>query len=204
MIHKTKGTEIRARKNELRAEYKARRAAIPAMLRQDYDSTICSLFLSSITYRYAKVLLLYAPTGSEIDIMPIARQALADGKAAAFPRCRIPDCTMDYHIITKEEDLTPGAYGIREPSPALPVYSPDIFGADAHPVCLVPGLVFDPEGYRIGYGKGYYDRFLADFQGVRVGAVYTDFLVGRLPRGRYDLPVDVLVTEKGVRAVHAT
>lgn len=202
MIHKTGGTEIRARKNEIRAQYKERRAAIPADEKRIRDEKICRLFLSSITYRYAKILLLYAPTAGEIDIMPIARQALADGKAVAFPRCRPAECKMDYHFITTESDLVPGAYGIYEPDPALPMYDPKSDDpALAHPVCIVPGLVFDAQGYRIGYGKGYYDRYLVDFSGVRIGAVYSDFVLPRLVRGRFDLAVDVLVTEKGVKAV---
>ncbi len=204
MIHKTRGTEIRAHKNEIRAQYKERRRAIPREEKQARDDRICRLFLSSITYRYAKILLLYAPTGDEIDIMPIARRALADGKAVAFPRCRPAECRMDYHFITSEDELKPGAYGIREPDEALPLYDPTAAPADDHPVCIVPGLVFDTEGYRIGYGKGYYDRYLVDFCGVRIGTVYSDFVLPRLVRGRFDLAVDVLVTEKGVRAVHAT
>ncbi len=202
MIHKTRGTEIRAKKNEIRAQYKERRAAIPAKEKQIRDEKICSLFLSSITYRYAKLLLMYAPTGDEIDIMPIARQALADGKAVAFPRCRPAECRMDYHFIQNEQELLPGAYGILEPDASLPLYDPkNDDPAYAHPVCIVPGLVFDTDGYRIGYGKGYYDRYLVDFSGVRIGAVYSDFVLPRLIRGRFDLAVDVLVTEKGVKAV---
>ena len=84
MIHKTRGTEIRARKNEIRAQYKERRAAITPEERRVRDEKICALFLSSITYRYAKVLLLYAPMEGEIDIYPIVRQALSDGKTVAF------------------------------------------------------------------------------------------------------------------------
>ncbi len=203
MIHKTKGTEIRAHKNEIRASYKARRAAIPDNIKRTRDDKICTLFLASITYRFAKILLLYAPMDDEIDIMPIARRALADGKQIAFPRCNTANNTMRYHIIKTEDDLVTGAYGIREPKETLPVYDPIQESGDTHPVCLIPGLVFDAEGYRIGYGKGYYDRYLVHFGGVRVGAVYSDFVIRNLPRGRFDLAVDVLVTEKGVRAVHA-
>ena len=201
MIHKTRGTEIRARKNEIRAQYKERRAAITPEERHVRDEKICALFLSSITYRYAKVLLLYAPMEGEIDIYPIVRQALSDGKTVAFPRCSSRDCTMEYHIVTSTEALTPGAYGIMEPAEDAPVCRIGEDAADLHPVCIVPGLVFDRAGYRVGYGKGYYDRYLCTFPGVRVGMVYADFILPQIPRGRFDLAVDVLVKEKGVRAV---
>lgn len=203
MIHKTKGNEIRARKNEIRARYKAYREGLSDTERAARDTRICGLFLSSITYRYAKVILMYAPLDGEIDVMPIARQALAEGKTVAFPRCSKAECTMEYHIVQSPAVLKSGAYGILEPSEDAPVWHPGDTGADEHPVCLVPGLVFDRAGYRVGYGKGYYDRYLSAFPGVRVGMIYADCVLPEIPRGRYDLSVDVLVTDKGVRAVHA-
>ncbi len=203
MVNKTRGLETRMRKNEIREEYRARRAALTAEEKRAWDARICTLFLSSITYRYAKAILMYAPLAGEIDIMPIAVRALADGKTVAFPRCDSNACTMQYHVVTDVGDLQPGAYGILEPSPSLPVFHTDACTPDMHPVCIVPGIVFDRLGFRVGYGKGYYDRYLGTFPGVRVGAVYSAFLLPELPRGRFDLAVDVLVTEKGVRAVHA-
>ena len=203
MIHKTKGTEIRARKNEIRAQYKAMRAEMPEEERRARDMRICTLFLSSITYRYAKVILMYAPLNGEIDVMPIAEQAWADGKIVAFPRCSKEDSTMEYHVVGSAEELESGSWGIREPREDAPIRYARDNAADDHPVCLVPGLVFDRAGYRVGYGKGYYDRYLSAFPGVRVGIVYADCVLPSIPRGRYDLAVDVLVTDKGVRAVHA-
>lgn len=202
MIHRTKGFEIRTQKCEMRERYKEIRHALPREVREENDAKICSLFLGSITYRYAKVLLAYAPLEDEIDILPIVKQALSDGKTVAFPRCSTESCTMEYHIIDDLAQLSDGSYGIAEPSGTLPVYRCGT-GASEHPVCIVPGVVFDTDGYRIGYGKGYYDRYLASFSGVCVGMVYHDFILPRVPRGRFDLSVDVMVTEKGVRAVHA-
>ncbi|MBO5671274.1 MAG: hypothetical protein J6S41_06965, partial [Clostridia bacterium] len=121
MIHKTKGNEIRTKKNEIREQYKAYREALSAEERASRDARICSLFLSSITYRYAKVLLMYAPLGGEIDVMPIAKQALADGKTVAFPRCDKTDCTMRYHIVQSLDALMSGSYGIMEPASDAPV-----------------------------------------------------------------------------------
>lgn len=203
MIYRTKGFEIREKKRAIREEYRNLRRAMPTDRKRENDARICSLFLQSITYRYAETLLLYAPLKDEIDIMPIARQAMADGKTVAFPRCDDVSCTMQYHAVSALSELTSGAYGIPEPPAEAPVLSFRAGACGGHPVCIVPGLVFDAEGFRIGYGKGYYDRYLADFGGVRVGMVYADFVLPEIPRGRFDLSVDVMVTEKGVRAVHA-
>ena len=66
-------------------------------------------------------------------------------------------------------------------------------------VCFVPGLVYDRSGYRLGYGKGFYDRYLSAFTGGKIGVVYSDYVIGSVPRGRYDVTVDILLTEKGMR-----
>ena len=65
-------------------------------------------------------------------------------------------------------------------------------------VCIVPALVYDKQGFRLGYGKGYYDRFLSGFHGVTAGLIYSDFVVKSLPRGRFDKASDIAITEKGV------
>ena len=72
---------------------------------------------------------------------------------------------------------------------------------DGQALCLVPGLCFDGKGYRLGYGKGYYDRFLAKFRGATLGLCYNDFLQDCLPVGDYDLPVQQIATEDRVFAV---
>ena len=66
-------------------------------------------------------------------------------------------------------------------------------------VCFVPGLVYDKAGYRLGYGKGFYDRYLSSFTGCTIGVVYSDYILPEVPRGRFDMSVDILLTEKGVK-----
>ena len=96
------------------------------------------------------------------------------------------------------EELESGSFGVREPSLAAPQYNMDL---DGQALCLVPGLCFDNKGYRLGYGKGYYDRFLAKFRGVTLGLCYNDFLQDCLPVGDYDLPVQQIATENRVFTV---
>ena len=62
-------------------------------------------------------------------------------------------------------------------------------------------MVYDKHGYRLGYGKGYYDRYLGNYSGSKVGMIYSDYIIDSLPRGRFDLNVDFIVTEKGLRVV---
>ena len=64
---------------------------------------------------------------------------------------------------------------------------------------MVPGLAFDRFGFRLGYGGGYYDRFLTDFSGTRIGVGYQMLMLEQVPHNRFDLKADLIVTEKGVR-----
>lgn len=158
--------------------------------------------MALVTYRYSDVLLMYVPTRREIDVLPIARHALENGKRIAFPCCDTKNHTMEFRLVSSLDQLTvTGSFGILEPSDECLVFTQDKAAGNA--VCLVPAIVYDKKGYRLGYGKGFYDRYLPSFIGTKVGFVYSDFIIGSVPRGRYDLSVDVLVTEKGVRALHA-
>lgn len=188
---------IRKQKDEIRAEYSARRAAMDKAEKARRDGAITKAALSLVSFRYAEYVLLYAATDHEIDVSAIAEEALARGKKIAFPRCDKETHTMRYHIVSSLDELIPEAYGILEPPADNPVYDPEKDLGSA--ICFVPGLVYDKEGYRLGYGKGFYDRYLSGFSGSTVGVVYSDYILPAVPRGRFDVSVTILLTEKGVR-----
>ena len=192
-------TSLRLQKNELRSEYKAQRKLLSAECRRQRDEIICKTALSLASLRYADYVLLYAATEYEINIDGIAKSALALGKKIAFPRCNTEKCTMTYHFVQSLDELSPDSYGIREPSESSPVYDPEISGGSA--VVFVPGLLFDDRGYRLGYGKGYYDRYLSSFKGNKIGVVYGDFILPEVPIGRFDTKVDILLTEKRIKVI---
>ncbi len=194
--------QLRERKNKIREKFKALRRDMDPELKAAYDRKICQRFMSLASYRFADSLLLYAPLKYEIDIMPIAEDALKRGKTIAFPLCDPEKHTMIYHIVSDLSQLKAGSYGIREPDPSLPVYDP-IARKEENSVCFVPALVFDRNGFRIGYGKGFYDRYLSSFSGAKMGVEYSTCVVNTLPRGRFDAAVDFLVTEKGVITINA-
>lgn len=188
--------QIREEKDILRVRYKKLRGEMSAELKKYRDARICRAAEGLVSFRYADCVLMYCPSFGEIDVQPIAAAALERGKRVAYPRCDKSTCTMTYHYVSCTDELYPNAYGIPEPSADAPVYDPDF---DGTAVCYVPGLAFDEKGYRLGYGKGYYDRFLSGFDGYSVGVVYSDYILKSVPRGRYDMRVDILLTEKGVR-----
>lgn len=188
--------DIKALKTELREQYLARRAAIPAEEKQRREERICRLIADSASFRYAETILAYSPRENEIDIRPVLLHALSLGKRVALPRC-VGEHRMNYHYVTALDELAPGSYGILEPAAEAPIFEEDPGHSS---LCLVPGVVFDVHGYRIGYGGGYYDRFLHGFHGSVAGLIYRDFIIPSLPRGRYDRALPIMITEGGMIA----
>lgn len=179
-------------KQELRAYLKQKRAEIPSEQKKEADRRIVETIAASSCFQQADTVLLYAPHGSEIDLIPLVRLARKCGKRVAFPRCDTATNTMRFFVLESDARLVKGAYGIFEPPSDAPLCE-----TDESTLCILPGLSFDPAGGRLGYGKGYYDRFLADFKGVTLGAVYASLVAKKLPTEPHDIPVQVLVTERG-------
>ena len=188
---------IKKQKDDIREEYKQRRVEMPIEERHRRDEAICHVAEGLVSFRYAEYVLMYAALENEIDITKIAEEALARGKKIAFPRCDKESHTMRYHLVTSLDELKPDAYDILEPPANNPVYDPETDLGSA--ICFVPGLVYDKKGYRLGYGKGFYDRYLSGFSGCTLGVVYSDYILPVVPRGRFDVSVDILLTEKGVK-----
>ena len=188
---------IKKQKDDIREEYKQRRMEMPIEERHRRDEAICHVAEGLVSFRYAEYVLLYAATEGEIDVNAIAELALEKGKKVCFPRCDKKTHTMTYHMVNSLDELAVDSYGILEPAEDAPIYEPDKDTGAA--VCFVPGLVYDKAGYRLGYGKGFYDRYLSAFSGCTIGVVYSDYILPVVPRGRFDVSVDILLTEKGVK-----
>lgn len=187
---------IRAEKRALRRQYKEIRASIAPEIKCENDRRMAALLEESLCVRYAKRILLYASFGSEPDTLAFAEKALNGGKRLYFPKS-YPGGVMRFFEVKSLAELCPGAFGVLEPrEDRANAYEPGV-GAD---VCLVPGVCFDVYGYRIGYGKGYYDRFLSRFDGVTVGLAYADCLCAEplAHEKRYDKYVDFILTEGGI------
>ncbi|MBE6753336.1 MAG: 5-formyltetrahydrofolate cyclo-ligase [Ruminococcaceae bacterium] len=185
--------DISQQKKLLRQRFLAQRRALPAEERQRRCSLITENLIGSDIYRQCGTLLLYISTPLEIDTFSILHKAQKDGKRIACPRCISADGLMTFHVIDSPEQLQTGSYGIMEPPESLPQAENT---ADA--LCILPALACDRIGLRLGYGKGYYDRFLAGFCGVSAVLCYGDALLDSLPHDRYDRHADWLVNEHGI------
>ena len=185
-------TDIRPVKSALREKYKAMRLSLDGDVKQNWDEAVTRRVLSLWQYRGCDWLLTYVSTPIEVDTRALIRQALADGKKVAVPRCVPQTRDMEFYQITSLEELVPGAFGVLEPEPA----AQNLVQAPARALCVVPAFCYDREGFRLGYGKGYYDRFLFRYEGHLIGLCYDNCITGRLPHGRYDRCVSLVVTER--------
>lgn len=192
-------TPIKREKDIIRKDCSDIRNAMTPEERKIKDEKICQTIASLISFRHAEIILLYAPIKSEIDILPIFHLAKEKGKRVAFPKCNVEERTMKFHFVDSLDELEPCAYGIREPKEDAPVYDPETTPGVA--VCYLPGLAFDVYGYRLGYGKGYYDKFTNSFLGSTIGVVYSNLILPTLPRGKYDKHCDIMITENGIRPI---
>ena len=189
--------EIREHKTEIRENYLAKRREMTAEKKTELEDKLCRVILSSATYRYADTILMYYAKEDEVDINRIAWEAVAAGKKVAFPRTNPEDRSMVFHFVSGEDDFEVGPFGICEPKAVLPSF--EVTGElQRNVICIIPAVVYDKKGFRIGYGGGYYDRYLSTFKGTKVGVEYSEFIIPEVPHGRFDLAVDVLITEKGI------
>ena len=184
---------IVARKRELRTRYRAIRASLSAEQRRTAEAVICEQLWSLPCFQEAKTILAYYPIGDEPNLLPVLEKAFAFGKQMAFPVCDPATSTMVFRVVRSLDELRVGAYAIPAPTDDCPVLC-DCSGA----LCIVPALAFDLRGYRIGYGKGYYDRFLEKNAVMAVGATYHALVTDALAHEPTDRAVSILITERGI------
>lgn len=185
---------IIADKKSLRIKYSSIRNSITdkAVL----SSCICNRLIDSDIYKRADTVLLYWSVGSEVATLSLIDKALSDGKKLALPKCLDSDGNMLFYYVSSADALQDGMYGIKEPPTDK---FADHFSDSS--VCVVPGLCFSKDGYRLGYGKGYYDRFLGNFCGISVGICYDECLTDILPINGYDKKVNYIITDKTIHKI---
>ena len=182
--------QISAQKDALRRHYMQVRRALDAQKKAEADALIASRVLKSAAYRMANTVLCYVSLPHEIDTHAILADAWSCGKCVAVPRCR-ENGQMDFFAVSSPDDLAPGMRGISEPKDDCLLCVPQ-----SGDLCIVPCLAMDARGYRLGYGGGYYDRYLYRYPVRTVGLCYAVCLTQTLPTGHYDVPIQLLISEK--------
>jgi 5-formyltetrahydrofolate cyclo-ligase len=173
-------------KPELRRKLLQNRAKCP-----EKDRKILEHLLSLKEFRDAGLVLTYVSTEAEIDTRKLIEKCLGAGKRVAVPLSDVHNIV--FYEINDFADLSQGKFGILEPLKTCKTAnindSDNIF-------CVVPTLACDRSGFRLGYGKGYYDRFLAEYGGVSAALCY-ECNIMQLPLEPHDAAVNMIITERG-------
>lgn len=173
-------------KNALRREIREKKRAMTPQQIETASRRLGVLLRESDLYRTAKTVYGYLPYNQEVRTVPILEQAIRDGK-----RIAVPKVVGEEMIFIYMDDLTlveKGYAGIPEPIANTPVAD------DPTALVLMPGLVFDPQGHRVGYGGGFYDKFLAaEPHHPTVALCYAFQMVERLETEAHDIPVDQVI-----------
>lgn len=176
-----------------RARARAVRSAAPETTRVAWSRAITEHVVGWDRFVRAKSVMAYASIGSEVDTWPLLAATIGMGKRLLLPRC-LGGGVMEAVPVMSLDMLAPGASGILEPARSAPAGNKRSID-----LILVPGLLFDGRGNRLGQGAGYYDRFLWDFSGMTCALAFGIQLVEALETMPHDVPVKALATEAGVR-----
>lgn len=179
-------------KSDLRKELKAKRRTVCDKNKKDAE--ISALLLNSELYKKSDLILFYAALEDEINVDSSILSAFESGKKVALPVCTDGNGHMKFYYINSLDEIKKGFFGVREPDTDI-CSEVEEFSSS---ICVVPGIAYDKRGYRLGYGKGYYDRFLKNYTSLSVGLCYNELIKDTLPNGAYDVPVDYIISEKGI------
>ena len=174
-------------KKEMRAVIRAKKRAMTESQIISASARLGQQFRESALYKNARTIYGYLPYNQEVRTVPMLEQAIRDGKRVAVPKCYGEEMRFIY-IRDFENEVAPGYANIPEPIADGPVAD------DTTALVLMPGLAFDPQGHRIGYGGGFYDRFLSSEPNHPTLALCYGFqMVDHLETEEFDIPVDMVL-----------
>lgn len=173
-------------------KHRLREAMILHLLHVDacQEAAIHKKLLTHTIWMTSQTIGVTLSTSREINTLPLIEAAWVQGKRVVVPKCKPKNREMNFRLLTSLEQLETVYAGLQEPIEAItePMDPQDI------DLLLVPGLCFDPSGYRIGFGGGYYDRFLINYNGLKVALALNEQVLPSLPIEPHDQPVDIIVT----------
>lgn len=183
--------DIKTEKKEIRKEIKALRAAHTDDRIHQMSLSVCERLTSLEVYQTAEIVYAYVDCKHEVETGDIIRTAWKDGKKVAVPKV-LGENMQFFYINSLEKDLEEGYYGIREPREIHPAAAEDA-------LLLMPGVAFDEDRHRVGYGGGFYDRFLEAHPGMKTAALAFEFQIkDRVPFEPFDIRPGQIVTEQRV------
>ncbi len=180
-------------KDEIRKKYRRIRKEIIETKRVEYSDLIFNYFINSHLFNCYDTILCYVSVNDEVDTRCLIEHCLNSKKHVYIPKC--VGEKMLFYRLSDINNLIDGEFGI----PCVDTTSLNPLECFENTLCIVPGLCFDENGFRIGYGGGYYDRFLADKTISTVGLCFDDCFCNTLPVCEHDIRVNNVLTETGFK-----
>jgi len=175
-------------KSKLRDKILKLRNSLDPTMKTIYDEIIFQSVIRLEEYQSAAAIYCYIDFKNEVSTEKIIAHAFSQQKKVAVPK--IDAGKMNFYYIKSFDDLTPGYYNIMEPA------TDQI--ADEHGFMILPGVAFDKQGHRIGYGGGFYDKYLSAHRDLYKAAIAYDFqILDSITFEPHDIPIDILISEKG-------
>ncbi len=185
---------LASQKKSLRAQMRARRVELARAL-PDHAARLAG-HADALAIPAGTIVSGFLAMAGEVDPAPLMARLAETGVTLAVPRVAAKATPLVFHRWTPQTRLVVSSFGVSEPDPATPIVVPEVL--------LVPLLAFDPQGYRLGYGGGFYDRTLGALRAERpiraIGVAYAGQEVENLPREEFDERLDMVLTENGLRA----
>ena len=180
-------------KQQLRKQMKAYRLSLDKGERESLDKIIAAK-LTELVKPFDTVLC-YVSSDIEVDTRRFLGELFKDPtKRVLAPKCVKGTNIMHFYPIKGFDDLEKGCFSIDEPKEGIKAQTE--FGDNC--CCIVPALCYDEQGYRVGFGKGFYDRFLSGFAGKKIGICYSGCIVSKIDFDETDITADIIVTDKGI------
>lgn len=170
-------------KSILRNRYKEIRRRIKN--KELLDNSIFNRVIELKEYKQAKLILIYVALKEEVDTLKIIEYSLKAGKRVAVPKCE-GDNIVFYRINTLS-DLEEGSFRILEPK------TNEVINNFTDSICIIPGIAFDKENNRLGYGRGFYDRFLEKYEGTKIGLTYKECICDKIDGEITDIKMDKII-----------
>jgi len=182
------------KKNEIRKKLLKQRRRLSPSKKKKHEIQMLSFLQTWEIFNEACIIHIFLPILDEPETRKIIEFSWKSGKQIVVP-CVLPNKPELFHSrLNSFEDLRPGALGVLEPSPEQRIaFTPDRFD-----LVIVPGVAFDRLGGRLGYGKGYYDRFLDQTLAFRLALAFDFQLLQSVPTETHDVPMDGILTESGI------
>ncbi|MBT2656656.1 5-formyltetrahydrofolate cyclo-ligase [Bacillus sp. ISL-18] len=181
-------------KDELRKQVKEILSNLPRPVYEDYSYKIAQTLFAADDWINAKVIGIYVSRQPEVDTYQIIRKAWEQEKLVVVPKCNPTDKNLSFRILTEFAQLESVYFGLFEPIVALT----DEMNEEMIDLLIVPGLAYTRTGHRLGFGGGYYDRFLSHYTGQTISLAFDQQIIPQFPIEEYDIPVSKIITNHEV------